>query len=107
MSQQDQWQTYPSYAKIPGNEYCSQMGADDSSTFVNPFHEGSSRSFSSYAFSPETAVPPPPPDLYSPLESQPKRNKGYPVALVVLTVLIVALGSLGVMQVVAHTPLTM
>ena len=58
------------------------------------------------SYSPETAIPPPPPGIYSPLVSQPKRNTGYQVALAVLTVLVVALGSLEVIQLAAHTPLT-
>jgi hypothetical protein len=103
MSQQDRWQTHPSHAQMPGRNHFPNMGADDSSTFVNPLHEGSSQSFSPYAYSPETAIPPPPPGIDSPRVYQPKRNTGYQVALAVLTLLVVVLGSLEVVQVAAHT----
>jgi len=106
MSQQDHWQAHPSYTSIPGRQHCPNMGADDSSTFVKPLHEGSSQSFSPYVYAPETAIPPPPPGMYAPLFFQPKRNTRYQIALVVLTVLIVALGSLEVIQLTTHTPLT-
>ncbi len=106
MSQQDQWQAHPSYTSMPGRQHCPNREADDSSTFVNPLHEGSSQSFSPYVYSAETVMPPPPPGIYSPLVSQPKRNTGYQIALAVLTVLVVALGSLEVIQLAAHTPLT-
>ena len=102
-SQQDHWQTHPSNAKMPGRNHAPSMGADDSSTFVNPLHDGSSQSFSPYAYSPETAIPPPPPGIDSPRVSQPKRNTGYQVALAVLTLLVVVLGSLEVVQLAAHT----
>ena len=66
MSQQNQWQAHPSNASMLGRSHYPNMGADDSSTFVNPLHEGSSQSFSPYAYSPETAIPPPPPGVNSP-----------------------------------------
>jgi len=106
MLQQDHWQTHPSHAKMPGRNHAPSMGEDDSSTFVNPLHDGSSQSFSPYAYSPETAIPPPPPGIDSPHVSQPKRNTGYQVALAVLTLLVVVLGSLEVVQLAAHTLLT-
>ncbi len=106
MSQQDQWQAHPYYTSMPGRQHCPNREANDSSTFVNPLHEGSLQSFSPYVYSPETAIPPPPPGIYSPLISQPKRNTRYQIALAVLLVLVVALGSLVVIQVTAHTPLT-
>ena len=103
MLQQDHWQTHPSHAKMPGRNHAPNMRADDSSTFVNPRHEGASQSFSPYAYSPETAIPPPPPGIDSPHVSQPKRNTGYQVALAVLTLLVVVLGSLEVVQLAEHT----
>ncbi len=106
MSQQDQWQAHPSNASMPGRSHYPGMVADDSSTFVKPLHEGSSQSFSPYAYSPETAMPPPPPGIYSPLVSQPKRNTGYQITLAILTLLVVMLGSLEVVQLAAHTLLT-
>jgi hypothetical protein len=106
MSQRDQWQTHPSYSSMPGRQYCSILGADDSSTFVNPRHEGSSRLYSPYSFSPDTAIPPPPPGIDTTRVSQQKRNTGYHIALAVLTVLVVALCSLEVIQMAEHPPLT-
>jgi len=103
MVQQDHWQTHSSNAKLPGRNHSPSMGKDDSSTFVNPLHDGSSQSFSPYAYSPETAIPPPPPGIDSLRVSQPKRNTGYQVALAVLTLLVVVLGSLEVVQLAAHT----
>src|SRR6266496_1008194 len=105
MVQQDDWQTHPSHAKMPARNYASNMGADDSSTFVNPRHEGSSQYTSPYPYSAGTGIPPPPPDLYPPLPTQPKRNQGYFIALTVLTLLVVVLGSLEVVQLAAHSPL--
>src|SRR5512135_2864750 len=86
-----------------GRSHSPNMGSDDSSTFVNPLHDGSSQSFSPYAYSPETAIPPPPPGIDSVRVSQPKRNTGYQVALAVLTLLVVVLGSLEVVQLAEHT----
>jgi hypothetical protein len=106
MSQQDQWQAYPSYSSMSGKPYPSNIGADDSSTFVHPLHVGSSQSCSPYTFSPDTAMPPPPPGMYSPGVSQLKSNTRYQLALVVLLVLVVVLGSLELVQVAAHTPMT-
>src|SRR6266700_7483036 len=106
MVHQDDWQTHPSHAKMPARNYASNMGADDSSTFVNPRHEGSSQYTSPYPYSAGTGIPPPPPDLYPPLPTQPKRNQGYFIALTVLTMLVVVLGSLEVVQLAAHTLLT-
>lgn len=106
MSQRDQWQAHPSNASMPGRSHYPSMGADDSSTFVKPLHEGSSQSFSPSTCSPETAIPPPPPGMNTPLPSQPKTSRGYLIALAVLTLLVVLVGSLEVLQLAAHTLLT-
>ncbi|SRR6266702_510581 len=106
MSQQDQWQAHPSNASMLGRNHYPSMGADDSSTFVKPLHKGSSQSFSPYPSSTETAIPPPPPDLYPPLPSQPKTSRGYLIALAVLTLLVVLVGSLEVVQLAVPTLLT-
>ena len=106
MSQQNQWQAHPSNARMPGGRHRPNMGADDSSTFVHPLYEGSSQPFSPYTYSPETAMPPPPPGMYSPLVFQQKRNTGYLIALAVLTLLVVVLGSLEGVQLAAHMLLT-
>ena len=49
-------------------------------------------------------MPPPPPGIDAPFVPHSKRNTGYLIALVVLSVLVVALGSLEVLQVVTQTP---
>ena len=94
MVEQQRWQAHPSD---------TTMRTDISSTFVKPLHAGSSQDTSPYPYAAGTAVPPPPPDLYPPLPPQPKRNRGYFIALTVLTLLVVVLGSLEVVQLAAHT----
>jgi hypothetical protein len=69
MSQQDPWQTHPSYTGMSGTQDSSNRAEDDSSTFVNPLHMRSSQSFSPYGFSTETAMPPPPPGIDGPFVS--------------------------------------
>jgi hypothetical protein len=48
-------------------------------------------------------MPPPPPGIDAPFVPQLKRNKGFLIALVVLSVLVVALGSLEILQMATHT----
>ncbi len=98
MSQQDPRQTHLSYTKRGERNHSQYMRADDSSTFVNPLHEGSSQGISPYDFAPDTAIPPPPPGMDAACASPSKRIRGYRIALVVLFILVVALGSLQVMQ---------
>ena len=105
MSQQDQWQAHLSYPYISGKQDSSNRAEGDSSTFISPLHVGSSQSFSPYGCSTETAMPPPPPGMDAPFVPQPKRNTGYLIALVVLSVLVVTLGSLELLQVITHIPL--
>jgi hypothetical protein len=106
MSQPDPWQTHLSYTKRAERNHATSMGADYSSTFVNPLHEGSSHGISPYEFFTETAMPPPPPCIDAPFVPHSKRNTGSLIAIVVLSVLVVALGSLEIMQqMVTHTPL--
>jgi hypothetical protein len=94
MVEQQRWQAHPSD---------TTMRTDISSTFVKPLHAGSSQDTSPYPYAAGTAVPPPPPDLYPPLPPQQKRNRGYFIALTVLTLLVVVLGSLEVVQLAVHT----
>jgi hypothetical protein len=103
MSQHDQWQARPSYTHLSGNQYSSNRAEGDSSTFVNPLPVGSSQSYSPYGCSTETAMPPPPPGIDAPFLPQPKRNTVYLIALVVLSVLVVALGALVLLQVTTRT----
>jgi len=105
MSQHDQWQAHPSYTCLSGKQDSSNRAEDDSSTFVNPLHVESSQSYSPYGFSTETVMPPPPPGIDAPFVPQSKRNTGYLIALVVLSILVVALASLELLQVATHTPL--
>lgn len=104
MSQHDQWQAYPIYTPLSEKQDSSNRAEDDSSTFVSPFPVGSTQSFSPYGCSTETAIPPPPPGIDAPFVPQSKRNTGYLIALVVLSVLVVVLGSLEILQVATHTP---
>jgi hypothetical protein len=103
MSQQDPWQAHLSYPYMSGKQDSSNRAEDDSSTFISPFHVGSSQSFSPYGCSTETAMPPPPPGIDAPFVPHSKRNTGYLIALVVLSVLVVVLGSLALLQVAAYT----
>ena len=106
MSQQDQWQAHPSNASMPGRNHSPSMGADDSSTFVKPLHAGSSQYTSPYPYTAGTAIPPPPPDLYPPLPPQPKKNRVQVIAITLLAVLVVLVGSLEVVQLAVPTLLT-
>ena len=99
MTQQDEWQAHPINASRQGRQHAPNMEADNSSTYVKPAYKGSPQSFSPYTYAPETAIPPPPPGIDMPLVIPSKRFSGYRIALAVLIVLVVALGSLEVMQV--------
>ncbi len=103
MSRQDQWQPYPSNASMPGRSHYLSMVADDSSTFVKSLQAGSSQYTSPYPYATGTAIPPPPPDLCPPLPFQPKRNRVHMIAITLLAVLVVGLGSLEVVQLTTHT----
>jgi hypothetical protein len=81
---------------------------DSSTTFVKPLYEGSSQLFTPYAFS-EDVIPPPPPYLYQQLPHQSKRHRWYVIAIALLTLLVVGLGTLEVFQIaggklLAHDP---
>jgi hypothetical protein len=52
----------------------------------------------------ETVMPPPPPGIDAPVVPHSKRNTGYLIALVVLSGLVVALGSLELLQVARYIP---
>ncbi len=99
MSQQEHHSAYPSYIQMRGDNSCANRQGDSSTTFVKPLHEGSSQPFMPYMYS-EEAIPPPPPYVYQQLPHQLKRNRGYVIAMVLLTLLVVGLGSLEVFQVV-------
>jgi hypothetical protein len=102
MAQQDEWQSHPINVSRQGRQHAPNMEADNSSTYVKPALEGSMQSFSPYTYAPETAIPPPPPGIDLPLVIPSKSISGYRIALAVLIVLVVALGSLEVIQVTRH-----
>jgi hypothetical protein len=97
MSHQQQWQTYLSNASTSARTPNPSMQEDDSTTFVKPPYARSAQPFTPYT-STEGDIPPPPPYLYQQLPHQPKRNRGYVIAIVLLAMLIVGLGSLEVIQ---------
>lgn len=105
MLQQDPLQTHLSSARMPAWQHAPNMVADDSPTFVKPAYEGSPQSFLPYTFAPETAIPPPPPGRDLPPVVSSKSLSGYRIALAVLLVLVVALGSLEMIQLAAHLSL--
>jgi hypothetical protein len=99
MSYQEQRYANPSNSSNTGDYPYQNMSTDVSSTFVKPLHDGSSQLTSVYTHSTDTAIPPPPPPyLYPQLPSQPKRNSGYLIAIAVLVLMVVGLGSLEVVQ---------
>lgn len=95
MSQQEQHAAYPFDARIPGSNTNTQV--DYSTTFVKPRHEGSAQPFTPYTYT-EGDIPPPPPYLYQQLPHQLKRKRGYVIAIALLALLVVALGTLEVIQ---------
>jgi hypothetical protein len=98
MTHQQRWQTYPSNASTSARTPKLNMQEDDSATFVKPRHEGSAQPFTPYTYT-EEVIPPPPPDLYQELPHQPKRNRGYVIAIALLAMLVVGLGSLEMYQI--------
>lgn len=74
------------------------MSMDASSTFVKPQHDGVSQSSSVYTHSTGTAIPPPPPYVYPQSVFHPKRNRGYLIAITILVLMVLGLGSLEVYQ---------
>jgi hypothetical protein len=99
MTHQQRWQTHTSNTSTPARTPNRNMQEDDSATFVKPLYEGSALPFTPYT-STEGDIPPPPPYLYQQLPHQPKRNKGYIIAIALLTLLVVGLGAIEVFQVV-------
>jgi hypothetical protein len=98
MSYQEQRYANPSPSSKTGDNPYPNMPMDDSSTFVKPLHDGSSKSHSVYTHSSDSVIPQPPPYLHSQLPSQPRRNRGYLFAIVVLALILMGLGSLEVVQ---------
>jgi hypothetical protein len=106
MFQLQRWHAHSSDSSMPGGNPYPNMPADVSSTFVKPLHDGPPQSFSAYTFSTETAIPPPPPYLYPQFTLQPKRNRGYSIAIAVLALMVVGLGFLEIIQLAGNTLLT-
>src|SRR6266849_2153654 len=98
MSYQEQPYANSSHSSKTGGHPYLYMPMDASSTFVKPLHNGSSQSTSVYTHSTGTAIPPPPPYLYPQVPSRTKRNRGYLIAIAVLALMVVGLGSLEVVQ---------
>lgn len=105
MAQQDEWQAHPINASRLGRQHAPNMEADDSPTFVKARDEGVPRTYPTHVYAPETAIPPPPPGIDLPPVISSKSLSGYRIALAVLLVLVVALGSLEMIQVAAHLSL--
>src|SRR6266700_3038195 len=98
MSYQEQRYAHPSHSSKTGDYPYQNISEDASSTFVKPHHEGSSQYSSFYTFSPETAIPPPPPYLLPQYPFQSKRKRGYVIAIALLTLMVIGLGSLEIVQ---------
>jgi hypothetical protein len=99
MTHQQQWQTYPFNASASARTPNRNMQEDDSVTFVKPRYEGSAQPFTPYTYT-EGDIPPPPPYLYQELPHQPRRHRGYVIAIVLLALLVVGFCALEIFQVV-------
>ena len=102
MSQHERLYPHPSDSSMTAGHPFLSMPTDISSTFVKPLHDGAPQVPSPYTCAAGTAIPPPPPELYPPLPSQPRRNRVYLIVITVLAALVVVLGSLEVVQLAAH-----
>src|SRR6266487_3947200 len=98
MSYQEQQYAHRYNASKTEDYPYQNMSMDDSSTFVKPLIDGSSQSSPVYTHSTGTAIPPPPPYLYPQPLSHPKRNRGYLIAITILALMVVGLGTLEVYQ---------
>ncbi len=97
MTHQQQWQTYPFNASTSARTPNPNKQEDDSTTLVKPRYTRSAQPFTPYTYS-EGDIPPPPPYLYQQLPHQSRRHRGYVIAIALLTLLVVGLGSLQVIQ---------
>ena len=100
MSQQERWQSTLSDALTPAGNPLPNMPTDVSSTFVKPLQDAPSPPTSPHTPSTGTPIPiPPPPPYWYPYASSPVKSKrGYLIAIVVLALMVVGLGSLEVVQ---------
>src|SRR5260370_19819198 len=100
MSQQERWPSTPSYAMTPAGNPFPNLPTDVSSTFVKPLHDASSPPLSPHTPSARTPtpIPPPPPYWYPHASSPAKSKRGYLIAIAVLALMVVGLGSLEVVQ---------
>ncbi len=105
MSQHDERQAHPITTSRLGSQHAPVVVEDDSSTFVKAREEGVPGAYPTNVYAPETAIPPPPPGIDLPLVIPSKSLSGYRIALAVLLVLVVALGSLEVIQLAAQLSL--
>ena len=108
MSQQERWPLTPSDAMTPAGNPLPNMPTDVSSTFVKPLQDAPSPPLSPHIPSAGTPIPiaPPPPYWYPYASSPTKSKKGYLIAIAVLALMVVGLGSLEVLQLVGGKLLT-
>ncbi len=108
MSQQERWPPIPSDAMTPAGNPLPNLPTDVSSTFVKPLQNAPSPPTSPHTPSAGTPIPiPPPPPYWYPYASpQTKRKRGYLIAIAVLALMVVGLGSLEVVQLIGGKLLT-
>jgi hypothetical protein len=100
MSQQEPWHSTASDSMMPAGNPFPSMPTDVSSTFVKPQHDALSPPTTPYAPSNGTPlpIPPPPPYWHPQSASRPKSNKVYLIAIAILALMVVGLGSIEVVQ---------
>src|SRR6266849_4301372 len=108
MSQQERWPSIPSDAMTPAGNAFPNLPTDVSSTFVKPLQDAPSPPLSPHTPSAgtPTPIPPPPPYWYPYATSQAKSKRGYLIAIAVLALMVVGLGSLEVVQLIGGKLLT-
>jgi hypothetical protein len=100
MSQQERWPSTPFDAMTPAGNPFPNLPTDVSSTFVKSLQDAPSPPLSPHTPSAgtPTPIPPPPPYWYPYATSQAKSKRGYLIAIAVLALMVVGLGSLEVVQ---------
>jgi len=108
MSQQERWPSSPSDVLTPATNVFPNMPTDVSSTFVKPPYDAPSPPTSQHtpSIGTPTPIPPPPPYWYPYASSPAKSKRGYLIAIAVLALMVVGLGSLEVVQLTGDKLLT-